>query len=209
MLKECYHAVKFPCIGGKPHQSPEKVPVRLCAVTLKVGGGLRFPEDTVFGECFGKPIFFGLADCKDFALLRGELFPQTYKPTVLPAMHDKKSIADRKAALSQSAKKYRTAIDEQLNGLKANAGKIGRNTLVISGVLVVSYLIVRALTKGKKSGKSAATEPERYLPAAPVRRESRIVSMIRQQIALFLIAIAKQKITEVIAQLRKNDPSRS
>ena len=124
-------------------------------------------------------------------------------------MHDKKSIADRKAALSQSAKKYRTAIDEQLNGLKANAGKIGRNTLVISGVLVVSYLIVRALTKEKKSGKSAATEPERYLPAAPVRRESRIVSMIRQQIALFLIAIAKQKITEVIAQLRKNDPSRS
>ncbi len=124
-------------------------------------------------------------------------------------MHDKKSIADRKATLSQAANKYRTAIDEQLNGLKANAGNIGKNTLVIGGVLVVSYLIVRALAKDKKSAKSAATESGRYLPAPPARRESMLVNMIKQQIALFLIAIAKQKITEVIEQLRKNDPSRS
>ena len=125
-------------------------------------------------------------------------------------MQDRKSIADRKWALGQSTKKYKLAIEEQLGGLKANAGKIGKNTLVIGGVLLVSYLIVRALAKEKKPGKGLVTQPERHLPAtAVVRRESTIVNMIKQQIALFLIAIAKQKITEVIEQLRKNDPSRS
>lgn len=122
-------------------------------------------------------------------------------------MQDKRSIADRKAALSQSAGKYRLAIKEQAGGLKANAGRIGKNTLVIGGVLLASYLVVRMLAKERKP-KNAA-QPGGYLPAAPVRRESTVVAMIKQQIALFLIAIAKQKITEVIAQLRKDDPSRS
>ena len=124
-------------------------------------------------------------------------------------MKTKPSLADRKAAVSITTEKYKKAIESEVGGLKENAGRIGKNALIISGALLASYLVVRLLVgKGKdnpKSKQTVAADENRHLPVAPARRESTIVSMIKQQIALFLVAIAKEQITKAIEQLRKND----
>jgi len=124
-------------------------------------------------------------------------------------MKTKTSYADRKATLSRTTEKYKQAIENQVDDLKVNAGKIGKNALIIGGTLVASYLIVRLLVGKGKSKETAAPKENRYLPVAPVKRESSIVSLIKQQIALFLIAIAKEKITKAIEQLRKTDTQRT
>ncbi|MDJ1470945.1 hypothetical protein QNI19_34790 [Cytophagaceae bacterium DM2B3-1] len=124
-------------------------------------------------------------------------------------MTTKSSIADRKASLNRATEKYKKAIENQVGDLKANAGKIGKNALIIGGTLVAGYLIVRMLVGKDKTTKLSFEKEERNLPAAPVKRESAIVSLIKQQIALFLIAIAKEKLLQVIEQLRKNDTQRT
>lgn len=121
----------------------------------------------------------------------------------------KSSIADRKASLNRATEKYKKAIESQVDDLKANAGKIGKNTLIIGGTLVAGYLIVRLLVGKDKSTQLSFEKEERSLPAAPVKREYAIVSLIKQQIALFLIAIAKEKLLHAIEQLRKNDTQRT
>jgi hypothetical protein len=124
-------------------------------------------------------------------------------------MKTKPSIADRKAKLSLTTEKYKKAIENQVDDLKANAGKIGKNALIIGGTLVISYALVKLLVGRNKTPKAPGPEENRYLPVAPVKRESGIVSLIKQQIALFLIAIAKEKIIQAIEQLRKNDSQRT
>ncbi len=124
-------------------------------------------------------------------------------------MKTKTSIADRKATLSLAAEKYKQAIENQVGDLKANAGKIGKNALIIGGTLVAGYLVVRLLVGKEKPGKVQTPAENRYLPVAPVKREFTLVNLIKQQIALFLVAIAKEKIIQVIEQLRKNDSQRT
>ncbi|MDJ1484022.1 hypothetical protein QNI16_26230 [Cytophagaceae bacterium YF14B1] len=124
-------------------------------------------------------------------------------------MTTKSSIADRKASLNRATEKYKKAIENQVGDLKANAGKIGKNALIIGGTLVAGYLIVRVLVGKDKTTQLSFEKEERNLPAAPVKRESAIVSLIKQQIALFLIAIAKEKLFQAIEQLRKNDTQRT
>ncbi len=113
-------------------------------------------------------------------------------------------MADRKAQLSQATEKYKKAIENQVVDLRANAGKIGKNALVIGGVLLVSYAVVRLLV-GKEKTKKIEEQEKRFLPVAAVKKESRIVSMIKQQIALFLLGIAKQRIAEF---LEKKKPAK-
>ncbi|MCU0352176.1 MAG: hypothetical protein MUD08_00325 [Cytophagales bacterium] len=124
-------------------------------------------------------------------------------------MKTKPSLADRKAAVSRTTERYKKAIESEVDGLKENAGRIGKNALIITGALLASYLVVRLLVgKGKEKPKSKHTisaDENRYLPVAPARRESTIVSLIKQQIALFLIAIAKEQIAKAIEQLRRNE----
>ncbi len=120
-------------------------------------------------------------------------------------MEVKKSFSDRKASLKQVTEKYKNAIENQVGDLKENAGKIGRNAMVIGGVLVVGYLVARLIAGSEKKQVKIDENYHPNMPVAPVRREFGLVSLIKQQIALFLVAIAKEKLLEAIEQIRKND----
>ena len=107
-------------------------------------------------------------------------------------------MANRKADLTYTTQKYKQTIGSQVNELKANAGKIGKNAIIITGALVASYLVVRLLVGKEKKKPNEPAKDNRSLPVAPFRQESTIISMIKQQIALFLLAIIKQQINAFV-----------
>jgi len=106
-------------------------------------------------------------------------------------------MADRKD-INRTTEKYKRALGNQVDDLKANAGQIGKNALVITGALVASYLIVRLVIGKDKTKKSDVTKESRHLPVAPLKREFSIVGMIKQQIVLFVLSAIKQQILTLL-----------
>lgn len=115
------------------------------------------------------------------------------------------NIFTRKEALHRNTEKYKQAIEEQVDILKENAGQISKVALVIGGTLAVSYLLVKLLTRSsrrKRQNFYQVTDNEVQVPY--YKEESIIVRSIKGYIATFLIAIAQQKLQEVIAHFKES-----
>ena len=99
---------------------------------------------------------------------------------------------------------YLTQKEEQLAKLEAELSilgnktkKIGTTALIVGGVLLVGYIVGRKLFFSKKEGQLPRI-PSTHLMVQRPKSELAIVTMIKEQIMLFLIAIVKEKLTAYI-----------
>ncbi len=95
--------------------------------------------------------------------------------------------------------------------MKENAGQISKVALVIGGTLTVTYLLVRLLSKKGKKKENNYSQPHEQTPALAVpqfKEESIVVRTIKGYIATFLIALAQQKLQEVIAHYKETHAER-
>ncbi len=136
----------------------------------------------------------------------------------------------RKEALNRQTELYKQAIEEQVSVMKDNAGQATKKVLIIGASLAASYFLIRAFTKpGKKNLKQLkhrasqkllgsgsgqhTTHANQYFidgmtPAnrqqrSKVIKDSGITSLITQQIAIFLIGIATQKLQDMFNNSRR------
>ena len=134
------------------------------------------------------------------------------------------SLEAKKEALSKETEMYKHAIEEQVNAIKQNAGDVSKKVLMVGAGLTVAYLIARALVKKKKGkkllGNNTRSKAKLLLPAKSGSHQtelpftsvhtgneskSHIGDLIKQQIAIFLIGIATQKIQDYLQSSRKHD----
>lgn len=105
----------------------------------------------------------------------------------------------RKARLDKSRADLKQAIMERVGDLKSDVKKWGTIALIGLGTIYITYRVIRKATSTKsKESATAGNQPVLMNYSG----ESRIVSMIKEQIALFLFAIAKKKLLEY---LQKSD----
>jgi len=104
--------------------------------------------------------------------------------------------------LLSSTNKYKRALENQVEDLKASTVKIAIQGLVFGGVALGSYLIVKAFQKKTPEAKNEATLP------AKSSISSKIFASIQSYIASFLLSIAREKITQYLeAYLQKQNES--
>ncbi len=144
----------------------------------------------------------------------------------------------RREELSRTTELYKQSIEDQVSNLKQDAGKVGRVALGVGGAALATYLVARAVKsrKAKKKQKhkaqqslasgymhpyqiasaayasSAYVTPSAYA-LAPVTKTvpkvaSPVSSLIKQQITLFLGAVARQVVAKAIERIGKNDTKR-
>ena len=115
-----------------------------------------------------------------------------------------KELTQRKLALKQDSEDFKLAVETDVEELKVEAKEKGTLVLVIGGSLLVVYGLFRVfsdLTGGdaKKSKKS------KYMPALRGKgNKNPLFQTVMNQIALFLLGIAKQKITVFLKEEQKN-----
>lgn len=117
----------------------------------------------------------------------------------------------RKEELSRTTERYKQAIEDQVTILKHDAGKVTRTALIVGGAAFGTYLVARAIANRKKK-KRQANEIMYPYPSAhshgvatPTKSASPMGNLIKRQIALFLIAIAKKQIVKAIERTGKHD----
>lgn len=119
-------------------------------------------------------------------------------------MPPKGSRDERKELLQESVNKYLEAIETQLGDLK----KVGKNTLVIGGVIVAAYALTELLLP------AATEQPRKKLPnnALPVviedendEEDSIIWSALKGAAMSLLLTIAKDKLLGLMENMTTNN----
>jgi hypothetical protein len=127
-------------------------------------------------------------------------------PTVSP-----KKTSERKIQLHKEAQAYKKTIDGQVNDLKTEAARIGTTALIVGTALAGVYVIFSLFTSEPKSKKTVQIAENSNLPVIVKKekgKDSWIISSIKGYMMAFLMAIAKDKIMEVMSILKENnDPT--
>jgi hypothetical protein len=123
--------------------------------------------------------------------------------TRVPVVPPKTNREERKELLQESIDKYLGAIETQIGDLK----KVGKNALVIGGIIVAVYAITELLLPEGKEEKQESeplviTEPE---PEKTKEGDSMLWSALKGAATSVLLAVAKEKLLELIEHLTTKD----
>lgn len=116
----------------------------------------------------------------------------------VPVVSPKGSREERKELLQESANKYLEAIETQIGDLK----KVGKNTLVIGGVIVAAYAITELLLpspRKKKAIKAIAIDEEE------TAGESIVWAALKGAATSLLLTVAKDKLLGLMENYSTND----
>ncbi|HEX8549010.1 MAG TPA: hypothetical protein VF691_18740 [Cytophagaceae bacterium] len=95
---------------------------------------------------------------------------------------------------------YKHALESQLSLFASKAKKTGAVSLAVGGALFVGYFIFKKYLKSNK--KKLAKPPVGVAPTQIVlkhpKQESAIAKMIKEQIAIFIMAVLKKKVDSYI-----------
>lgn len=108
------------------------------------------------------------------------------------------TLEQQKELLTQSADRFKHNLEHQWDELKGNAKQWSRTGLIVGGVALVSFLLVR--TFFSSTNKNVISKQGDHLLVEP-KKESMIVSLIKSSIATFLLSVAKEKIINFIEQM--------
>jgi len=105
--------------------------------------------------------------------------------------------------LLRSTNKYKEALEDQVSDLKENTIKLAIQGLIFGGIALGSYFLVRAFQKKEKPKKK---EEEISLTGGFT---ATLFASIQSYIASFLLAIAREKITDFLEKqfLKQSDGS--
>ncbi len=105
----------------------------------------------------------------------------------------------QKEKLVKSTEDLRKALEIEIDNLKESAGEWGKVILVAGGAVFLTYSIIRIFTKKKPKQKHANEATMAYQPV-PVKHSNILGRRIMEQIAFFILAIAKQKLLQYLEE---------
>ena len=119
------------------------------------------------------------------------------KPYIPPKVTSRE---DRKKALQDSVNKYLEEIEEKVGDVK----KIGKNTLAISGIVLGAYLLTGLLLRDSDEDESTRSNELVSVKKDNVG-ESILWSSLKGVATSVLLALAKDKLVDIIDHLTKQD----
>ena len=112
-------------------------------------------------------------------------------------------IADKKKELYHKSSQYKTAVTSDINRLKFDIEQIGKNFLIIGGSLYLAYKLSKLFGSSSEESKDAG-EPQKshgeHKIVASTREPNQMVLKIKEQITMFLLALAFKKLKEFVKE---------
>lgn len=97
--------------------------------------------------------------------------------------------------------------EQYLDSIKTYSSRWGKAILIAGGSLFLTYKVITAIAKKKSSSvdNDVAMLKSSSYTLAKTQPSSRLYKLIRQQMSVFLIAMARQKIAELMNQRKLAD----
>lgn len=116
-----------------------------------------------------------------------------------------------KLRLDQMTNEYREELLESVNKLIKSLGKKGVNALIISGSLITTYLIVRAITRKDEPDEVEIAEGGirgnvYYQKPQQESFISKLSNKVFEELLIFLLTLAKDRLLEFIKESKNENP---
>ncbi len=121
--------------------------------------------------------------------------------TRVPIVPPKTNREERKELLQESIDKYLGAIETQIGDLK----KVGKNALVIGGIIVAVYAITELLLPEGKEEKQDSEPLAIAEPESEKQGDSMLWAALKGAATSVLLSVAKEKLLELIEHLTTKD----
>jgi hypothetical protein len=121
---------------------------------------------------------------------------------------------DLKSELLKKSARHRSELEGEVKLISERTGKVLTTALVVGGALAVSYLLIRQLSGSAKKGKTRTrpvkmkvVQADAYAADEPVVYEqehampgivAQIGTALASQATVFLLGLAKEKLTEYL-----------
>ena len=106
------------------------------------------------------------------------------------------SIEEERKKLTAKSIDYKEALQDQFGDMKVKVEQWSRTGLVIGGALLIGYILIKALLQEEDIPSKNKSLPVVHDQSGG----SRIFNSIMEQIALFLLALAKEKLAELVKE---------
>ncbi len=127
------------------------------------------------------------------------------RTTRIPIVPPKGSRDERKELLQESVNKYLEAIETQIGDLK----KVGKNTLVIGGVIVAAYALTELLlpdaTPKRSKNNALSSNALPIVVEEEQEEESMIWAALKGAAMSLLLTIAKDKLLGLMENMTTNN----
>ncbi len=107
-------------------------------------------------------------------------------------------IANKRKELYQKSDQLRSEMTTDINKLRVDIGRLGKNFLIIGGSLYAAYKISKLFTGSNSSTEASHSNVMPSQQLVETKESSVMVSKIKEQITLFLLALAFNKLKEFI-----------
>jgi hypothetical protein len=115
---------------------------------------------------------------------------------------------DAKSSLLKKSAQFKKGLENEVKLLTDNTEKLVTNALIIGGTLAVTYIIIRQLSKTKKSKRKSKTKKIKFIQDSDAKLQtasndddsepgivSQIGSALAAQATVFLLNLAKEKLS--------------
>lgn len=100
--------------------------------------------------------------------------------------------------MSKQPEELKLEADQYLENIKLYASHWGKALLIAGGSIFLAVKVIKALSKKKSLDNEINQLKSKQFALSKTKSSSRLFKLIKQQISIFLIAIAKQKLTKVL-----------
>ncbi len=120
---------------------------------------------------------------------------------VVPPKPNKKS----KEELNNESNKFKAALESQIENIKETGFNIGKTALIVGGIAFAGYILADLFSGKTGNKKKGVIKIDTNSLEKKKTKDSWIVSSIKGYILAFVIGIAKEKIMEALAELKKDE----
>jgi hypothetical protein len=120
---------------------------------------------------------------------------------------------DRKEELKREIEFHQQAINMEMSEMKEKGKRIGKSALVVGGAFLLTYLIVRGVTSGKKK-KHVVTDNVQSAPVvtsaaySPPKKNGitrKLMGLVLTELAVILAGVAKGQIKNYVAKSKNQN----
>lgn len=109
----------------------------------------------------------------------------------------------KREELQSANDKFKNTLESQLNEVKHNFDKVGKNALIVGGGLMAAYLLSTAFIGSDKKKKDKKEKTQKQ--EGTHFKDNLLSSTMKEQAIIFLLGLATERLSRFLKEVGKNE----
>ncbi len=109
----------------------------------------------------------------------------------------------KREELQSANENFKNALESQINELKHNFDKVGKNALIVGGGLLGAYLLSTVFTSSSKKDKPKKTKVSKKEQSH--FKDNLLSATLKEQAIIFILGLAAQRLSALLKEAQEEE----